>query len=312
MGPDEDLDTLVAKRDHINVLRYIRCHQLREPALVLEHGKALLGSNLTKSLSDATVKLASLEQICLAALDIQDHTLADRCLDEISKSVSKEAGRFRRLLARCLESAGATEDALKIYEDLVEDNPANVYALKRKYCILRSQPGKEPEAMEALNAALEQNPSDTSSWNEMARIRLEMGDYKGAAYSLEEVLLGSPLDASIHCRLAEVYATLGGLGNLKLARKHMAQSLELDDSNSNRRALFGLVAVASSYLEQVSKATKKGAEDADPEVAKEIVKYGGEKLLKMYKGTKLFAAVQAVVDEKVEYADKAVDVPELK
>ena len=294
-GPDKDLPTLLAKKDHLNVLRYIRCHQLREPELVISQGQALLGPDLSKKLSDESARLTVLEQICLAAIDVDDDKLADLCLAKLKDVVGKNSVRFRTLLARALEGDGDLEGAEKIYDALLEDNPANLMALKRKYCILRPQVGKEVETMLALNAYLEQNIADSAGWYEMSRYCLELGDYKGAAYALEEVVLGCPLDSRAHCMLGEVYATIGGLENLQSARKHMAQSLELDDSN--RRALFGLVSVSSDYLEEASK-SKKNLDDHDVEVAKELVKYGAEKAVKTYKGTKLFAAVQRVMNEK--------------
>jgi len=297
MGPDEDLPTLLAKKDHLNALRYIRCHQLRKPELVITEGQALLGPELSKKLSDESARLTVLEQVCLAAVDVNDDKLADQCLSKLKEVVSKDSARFRALLARCLEGVGQLEGAEKIYDALLEDNPANLMALKRKYCLLRSQVGKEVETMDALNVYLQQNIADSAGWHEMARYCLELGDYRGAAYALEEVVLGCPLDSHVHCSLGEVYVTLGGLENLQLARKHLAQSLELD--GSNRRAMFGLVSASNDYLEESSK-SKKNVDDHDVEVAKELVKYGAEKAIKAYKGTKMAAAVQRVMNEKTK------------
>jgi tetratricopeptide (TPR) repeat protein len=296
-GPDEDFPTLIGKKDHLNVLRYIRCHQMREPELVCSHGRALLGTELSKTIADESSRLTALEQICLAAVDVQDHKLADICLSNLKKVVSKDSARFRVLLGRCLESAGDLDAAEKLYDSLLQDNSANLMALKRKYCLLRSQVGKEVETMDALNAYLQQNIADTAGWYEMARYCLELGNYKGAAYAMEEVVLGCPLDSQAHCQLGEVYATLGGVENLQLARKHMAQSLELDESN--RRALFGLVSVASAYLEESSK-NKKNEDNHDVEVATELVKYGADKVIKTYKGTDMFDAVQRVMNDETK------------
>lgn len=297
MGPDEDLPTLIAKKDHLNALRYIRIHQLREPELVISEGEALLGLDLSKKLSDESARLTVLEQVCLAAIDVNNDKLADTCLSRLGEVVSKEAVRFRCLLARCLEGDGQLEGAEKIYDALLEDNPCNLMALKRKYCLLRAQVGKEVETMNALNAYMEQNISDSAGWYEMSRFCLELGDYRGAAYALEEVVLGCPLDSKTHCMLGEVYVTLGGLDNLQLARKHLAQSLELDDGN--RRALFGLVSASSEYLEEASK-SKKNMDEHDVEVAKELVKYGAEKAVNAYKGTRMFNAVQRMMNEKTK------------
>lgn len=296
MGPDEDLPTLVGRKDHLNVLRYIRAHQLREPDLVIEHGKALLGPNLTGGLSsDEAARLAVLEQICYASVDVQEHSTAEICLSQIRKAVGKDPVRFRMILARCLEAAGDNDGASLIYDDILKENPSNLMALKRKYCMAPT----EKESIETLNAYLQQSPCDTAAWYEMAKLRMSIGDYKSAVFALEEVVLGCPLDSPIHCQLAEAYATLGGVANLQLARKHMAQALELDDTN--KRAMFGLVSVAKAYLDEVSKQGKKKAVDEhDVEVAKELFKFGADKLAKAYKGTKMYAAVQQVVKQQTE------------
>ena len=304
MGPEFDLPTLVKRKDHLQVLRYIRAHELREPNLVVEHGKSLLGDGLTKSLDDDASRLAALEQICLASLDLSNHELAEKCLSQLKeigaskKAISPESARFRRLLARCLEASGDYEGATKIYDALLKENPSNLIALQRKYCIARAQNGNKTDkspVISALNDYLGQNMSDTSGWYEMSQLRLSMADYKGAAYALEQVVLGCPLESKIHMQLAEVYATIGGLEHLTLARKHMAQALELNPRNV--RAQFGLVSVANQYLEESATASKKGVDEHETMVAKELVKYGASQVLASYKGGKLFGAVQKVMKD---------------
>jgi cytochrome c-type biogenesis protein CcmH/NrfG len=300
---NEDLPSLIQRKDHLGILRYIRSHELREPKLVVTHGQALLGKDLSSKRidGDAAARLAVLEQVCLAALDMANHELAEVCLSQLKLVVDKDSARFRRLLARCLEASGGYEQAEKIYDGLLKDNPANVVALQRKYCLARAQ-GKEPrEIIDALNEYLGQQMMDVSGWYEMAQLRLSLADFKGAAYALEQVVLGSPLDADIHRQLAEVYATIGGLENLTMARKHMAQALELDSTNI--RAQFGLVSVANQYLEELAAANtkvKKDIDEHDELVAKELVKYGTAEVLKSYKGTKMFETVKRVMDDYTE------------
>ena len=294
MDTDADLPTLQRNKDHLNVLRYIRVHQLREPEVVVKHGKALLGQDLSRKISDELARLAALEQICLAALDAQDPDTANICLDRLKQAgISKDSARFRRLLARCLEAAEDYEGANIIYDDLLKENPANLGALKRQYCVLKAQVGKETEAMAALNRYLQQNYDDTGAWYELASLRMELGDYKGAAFALEEVILTVPLDAKIHCELAECYATIGGLENFLQARKHMAQALELDPTN--RRAQLGLVTCANAYLQEAQGV--KNVDEHEVEVAKELVKYGSEQVRKSYKETEMFAAVRSLMGE---------------
>jgi predicted Zn-dependent protease len=300
MGPEEDLPTLLKRSDHLGVLRYARAHKLRDPELVVEHGTLLLGKDLSKGkkkmmiglLSSGSLeeqeRLGALEQICMAALDMDDASLACRALDEIGLSVGKKSTRFRTLLGLCMESEDDIDGATNLYNDLLRENPYNVFCLKRKYCLLRIQ-DKDEEAKEALNDYLEKNGSDVGAWHEMAKFCAEVGDASGAAYCYEEIVLACPLDSHVHCMLAEWYITIGGKENLKAARKHMAQSLELNPQNL--RAMYGLLNAAHAYIEEVESTSKKqqkkdnNNDSNDVEVAKELIKYASEKLSKAYKGT---------------------------
>eukprot|EP00977_Amphora_coffeiformis_P019245 scaffold7087_cov168-Amphora_coffeaeformis.AAC.4 len=301
MQTDDDLPTLIQKKDHLNVLRFIRLHELREPDIAVEHGKALFGDDLTKSGGcDELSRLAALEQICLAALDAGKTKLAQTCLDRLVEAgVGKDSARFRRLLARCLEAAGDMSGAELIYEALLKENPSNCTARQRQYCIFRAQVGKEVEAAKALNEYLQQNPADTPAWYELANLRLEIGDFKGAAYCFEEVLLEAPADASMQCALAECYSSLGQSGKveyIKLARQHFSQALELDPLS--RRAQWGLLTTANDCIVKASASKKDGPIDEhDQLVAAALVKFAAEKLLASYKGTPLLAAVKKTVEE---------------
>ena len=211
--------------------------------------------------------------------------------------VTKESARYRKLLALCLEAAGNYESAGAVYDILLQDNPSNAHAAKRKYCILAAQPGKETETMKALDEYLSKHPGDLAAWNQMAEVCLSVSDFKGAAYCYEELVLGCPLDTNIHTKLGEAYCTAGGLENAKLARKHLAQAVQLDPNNL--RAWYGLVAAAEGYLEEVEKMpkNKREGEDQGVEVAKELIKFGGEKLIGIYKGTKMAQVINAVLKE---------------
>jgi len=265
-------------------------------------------------------------------------TIAERTLAQIQDLVGKESVRYRNLLALCLEHQGNFTDALAIYNSLVADNPSNVHALRRKYTILRAQQyspkGDDDgiddaaapangsalvvlnrvrdaalatvngvEIKEALNDYLERNGSDASAWVEMTKICAEAGDYSGAAYSGEEIVLSAALNAESHCALGEWYATVGGRDNWKAARKHFSQSLELDPEN-NLRALFGLVSVAEYFLDDVEvagtgrkKKKREVVNEEDMEMAKDLLKFGTEKLSARYKGTSMGDLVEKVLGD---------------
>jgi len=314
MGPGDDLTTLSSNNDHLGVLRYIRAHEIRDPTTVIAHGLALFGDNLDATkVSDDAFRAAALEQICLAAIDTNDHVLAERCLVQLKISLAfvvdrnpegslvKDSERYRRLLGRCLEAANDFDSAITLYETMLKKNPSNLVALQRKYCVLRAQKESSTEAvLDALNEYIGQQLSDVSGWYEMSKLRLSLADFKGAAYALEQVVLGSPLDPDIHRELAEVYATIGGLENSTCARKHMAQALELEPTNL--RAQFGLLSVSQQFLDESNASSIKQRKFDEHErlVATELVKYGGAEVLKSYKGSKLFVSVKRVINDYTE------------
>jgi tetratricopeptide (TPR) repeat protein len=322
---DDDLPTLIAKQDHLNVLRFIRVHGLRESKLVVEHGMALLGGgtsavNKKPTSCDELSRLAVLEQMCLAALDVGDNEytqLAETCLDQLKAAgIAKESTRFRRLLARCLEAANDMAGAELIYNDLLKENPANCLAQQRLYCIYRAQVGKQVEAVTAMNQYLQYNPSDVGAWYELAKVQLEIGNVKAATFCYEEILLETPADAAIQCAVAECYATLAAqsTGNnnksnleyLKLARQHFSQAMELNPTS--RRAQWGLLSAANNclvYYSSTSSSSSNTKKDTntttehehDALVAEALLKFAAEKLLSSYKGTPMLPMVKKTIAE---------------
>jgi tetratricopeptide (TPR) repeat protein len=75
------------------------------------------------------------EQICVAALETGDTTLANECIAILLKTFPDSA-RVGRLIGMQKEQSGKFEDALEIYSNLLKKNPANLMILKRR---VRSQ-----------------------------------------------------------------------------------------------------------------------------------------------------------------------------
>ena len=373
-GPEEDLPTLLGRNDHLNILRYIRAHKLREPQLAIRHGKLLLdisspNDNTTNGATSGVVKsrsrrlgdverLAALEQVCIASYDVGEIELAERCLMELEARLAAAGGatgangipamvgtRYKLLLALRHESLYDYEAAANMYNEMLLENPANSYAAKRKYCCALAASSSLTDdtaaktttttttppttssssiegAIQELNEYINEHPGDIAAWYQMAQRCLSVCDYASAAYCLEEVILGCPLDSSLHCQLAEIYCTLGGLEYSKLARKHMCQAVHLEPNNL--RAWYGLIAVAESYLDEVDKLPSStsggsggggssknksngntnngGRKDAeDSEVAKELVKFSAEKLMRVYKDSpKMKIVIEGMLKESSE------------
>lgn len=280
-----NLEELIARKDHVSVLRYIRIHQLRKPELVLSTGKLLFGDDLSGKKLPQLTRLAALEQICLAALDLGLSKVSDTCLSELNKAgVAKTSNRFRMLVARCMEFDEDYDGAIEIYNDCLKENPSNTLALKRKYCVTRAQPNKLVESAELLNEFLKTNRDDIASWKELSEIYRELGNFKAASYCLEQVLMATNSD-EIHVELAECLASSGAH---QAGRQHMAAALELNPQNI--RALFGLISL--------SKYSLGSTDDFESEVAKKLIHFSAETILQAYdKSSPMYASVSKLMKE---------------
>ena len=56
---------------------------------------------------------------------------------------------------------------------------------------------------------LEKFQADASAWQELANIYLSLSKYDLAAFCFEELIIGNPTNHINHCRLGEIYYTLG-------------------------------------------------------------------------------------------------------
>jgi tetratricopeptide (TPR) repeat protein len=271
------------------ILLHIESHKLLLPEVYLTHAAKVLSQQGQKGYS-TTRRLTILEQVVLSALHVNNASLAESSLKEIKALVGKESTRYRKLLAQCLEAQEEYQQALDIYNDLIATNPSNISVLKRIYCIHKAK-GDDLLARQTMNEYLERNGADAAAWIVLAKDCMEEGDYKGAAYCYEEAILVSPVDASLHCILGELYTTIATKESLILARKHFCMCLELEGANTNLRAIFGLVSAVENYIQlELSNQGKKKGRNVDEEseehmdVAKELKKLGVEKLIKAYHG----------------------------
>ncbi len=83
------------------------------------------------------------------------------------------------------------ENALKIYEVILDEDETNSAARKRKVAILRQQ-GENTRAISELNKYLKEFMSDTDGWMELCDLYILEQDYAKAAFCCEELLLHNP------------------------------------------------------------------------------------------------------------------------
>ena len=180
------------------------------------------------------------EQVLMASLDVGDLTFAKQCLAKLVKQFPDSA-RVKRASGMVMEFSGKYEEALAIYDEVLESSPTNVVVLKRKACVSKAQ-GDLLSTVNALNSLLQINAGDISSWIEMGEIYVSLCDCEAAAFCFEEIILLQPNCAQYHSRLAEIYYTNGQFDSLLKARSHYSMALNLQTVGSgNTRALYGLI-----------------------------------------------------------------------
>ena len=203
-----------------------------------------LGENLLK---DYSSKLGDeiwvlLEQVCIASFDCNRLQLAERCLEALEKQFPKSK-RVMKLRGMLYEVQGRYDVASRIYDELLEADPANLQVRKRKIAMLKEQ-NKIEETIAQLNEYLGDFLGDQEAWMELCELYIRQQEFSKAAFCMEELILSHPHNHLYHQRYAEIHYTIGHQENMQRAKKYFAQALKLDPNNV--RALYGLYLAATN------------------------------------------------------------------
>ncbi|CAM5089009.1 unnamed protein product [Eretmochelys imbricata] len=225
----------------------------RNSEQIVEVGEELINEYASKLGDDIWIIY---EQVMIAALDCSRDDLALFCLQELRRQFPG-SHRVKRLTGMRFEYMERYDDALQLYDRILQEDSTNTATRKRKIAIRKAQ-GKNVEAIRELNEYLEQFVGDQEAWHELAELYINEHDYAKAAFCLEELMMTNPHNHLYCQQFAEVKYTQGGLENLELSRKYFAQALKLN--NRNMRALFGLY-MSASHIASNPKASAKMKKD---------------------------------------------------
>lgn len=135
------------------------------------------------------------ENLLMACLRTGDDQSALECLERLVRRFGTNNERIMALKGLGKEATAEDDEALKKvldeYQDILEENAANIPIAKRRVALLRSM-GKVPEAISALTTLLDFSPMDSEAWSELADLYLLQGLYPQAIHALEEVLILVP------------------------------------------------------------------------------------------------------------------------
>ena len=251
-------------------LRKWREEDSKQSERVLDLGQALITEHGSK-LGDELWTVY--EQAFIAALDCKQTTLASAYLRELSR---KFPGSKRVALLRgmSLEALELYDDADKLYEALLVEDPANASVQKRRLAILKAQ-GDTQELAAGLTEYLKSFMADRDAWLELADLYVSCQDYDKAAFCLEEVLMVNPHHHLCHLRYAEIRQTMGGVENLEIARKYYSLAITLHEASV--RALTGLCLVCSNLLSNGKGTSSKSKKDSQ-----RLFSWASERLLSVY------------------------------
>ncbi|TMW65621.1 hypothetical protein Poli38472_008263 [Pythium oligandrum] len=243
--------------NYVQLLATIRKEKLRVPRVVVRFGRELLENFKWRLGADIWTIY---EQVLIAALDEYENELAEKCLAALKAKFPKSA-RAGRLEGMIFEQRGEYAKAEEIYEEILKTNPANALIMKRRIAALKGQK-KTQEVIASLNELLRNFPTDQAAWTELGETHLSIGAYRYAAFCYEELVMLNPMDSFLHNRLADIYSTIGGVDNLRVARKHYCRSIELNKS-MNVRAYAALLSTTRAIAAHRSNQRNNDAEDQE-------------------------------------------------
>ena len=239
---------------------------MRQSGDVAEYGAGLLEKGAGALPADELWLVH--EQVALAALDMGNLGLAERCVRKLDRKFEGSA-RVMRLKGSVLEAKGEWGKADALYQEILKENEADQGAWKRRVAVCKGK-GDLAGAAKLLKQYLKVFMADAEAWEEAADVYVGLGLFKQAAFCLEEVILANPQNPHTHLRYADVLYTLGQPGNLRTAMQHYATALELTDGQS-ARALYGATCVYS-HLCGLKGPLKATAEEAKlPKLCAEVL-----------------------------------------
>lgn len=298
-GVEAELSALVAKLSvsspsfyaQQELLEFIRVKRLRESELVLKHGSMMIEKNAGKLGSEVWTMY---ERVFIAAIDCNDVNMQRKCLSALEYKFPTSV-RVGILKGKKLEAEKNYSSALKLYNEILKDEPANKQAMKRKVCVRKAE-GDLTQATKELSNYLKIFSSDENAWQELVDLYVETGKLDLAKFAAEELLLTTPENYLHHLQYAEIVYSLGGKSNHLLARQYYAQSLELK-GEGNLRALYGLVMCL-------------GGAGANPnKLSAQLFSWSVDRILSEYRNVASASAVASytkAMDEKTVVGDFSV------
>ncbi|XP_053571261.1 ER membrane protein complex subunit 2 isoform X2 [Bombina bombina] len=177
----------VTWEDMRDKMRNWREENYRNSEQIIEVGEELINEHASKLGDDIWIVY---EQVMIASLDLCRDDIALSCLQELRRQFPG-SHRVKRLTGMRFEAMERYDDALQVYDRILQEDPTNTATRKRKIAIRKAQ-GRNAEAIRELNEYLEQFVGDQEAWHELTELYINEHDYAKAAFCLEELIMTNP------------------------------------------------------------------------------------------------------------------------
>ncbi|KAI9298812.1 TPR-like protein [Neoconidiobolus thromboides FSU 785] len=260
----------------INKLEELRISGERKSEEILTIGHHLLdNNNYTSKIGDEIWLIY--EQVITAAIDLGELDFAKELLLKVGQKFPDSA-RFTRLCGMSLEGEGRFEEAILLYNNLLNDIETHLPTLKRRIAINKTV-GNIKETIIGLNDYLKLNPMDMEAWKELSNIYIDDNKYLEASHCIEELILFEPQNFIYHLKYAEILYTLE---HFHLALKSYCKVVEL--SKNHLRGFYGIKMCVKKLLNSKEPKDSKLLKDLDILAVKQIIeKYSKENATKEMK-----------------------------
>ncbi|KAH6892029.1 hypothetical protein B0T10DRAFT_482843 [Thelonectria olida] len=260
--------SLVRPQGHLSPAEALLLAQ-QAPTVLRQNPKAVSASPLSSLFSapESTDLWTIYENLLLSCLRTGDDESAHKCLERLVLRFGDKNERIMAFKGLVKEAEANNQNellaVLKEYEEILQENPANIPIAKRRVTLLQSL-GKTSDAITALISILDFSPTDAESWAELADLYLSQGLYSQAIHALEEVLIVTPNAWNMHARLGEVLLMAASVGGESNSQKQLAESLKrfcrsIELCDDYLRGYYGLKKVTDRVLIEPAK-TKKQTE----------------------------------------------------
>ncbi|EAU84041.1 tetratricopeptide repeat domain 35 [Coprinopsis cinerea okayama7 len=259
--------------------------------IVLKSGKAPKGEE----------GWAFLEQLALAAIDLDRLEVADACIAQLANKFP-DSPRVDVLTGIRIEATEPLDIVLSYYRELLQKDSTNAAAWKRKISVLRQKGGID-QATEELIQYLDTFYTDPEAWLELADIYVTNRQYTSGLQALSHALALNPQNPFTFVQFAE---TAYSAGDLPLALKMFLVAVDMIERDLDSpqttpptglaiRAWWGVKLCSRHLLETPSLSTSPSNTKV-PKSLSAIDELATERVLVAYKGEE--AAPQRRLVEK--------------